>query len=174
MRKNTHPEFVGIEDLKGRQREQLRGFRAAAAGRDWSGVHTDHFDWWMFPIDRPSSFGYMWTVFETEVTALKRDASWISDYLCGIRIAALAWGWDLGAEMPVADPDPDQAWTDIPVRLEKVTRSLELFGCSTELRSLSRFAAHLMHEGWSMIDDHGDFTESLRSRGRRAIEGNEL
>ena len=44
----------------------------------------------------------------SEVAELAADEAWIADYLDGVRIEALAWGWDLAAAAPVPDPDPEQ------------------------------------------------------------------
>ena len=166
--RNEHGEFVGTEEIKRRQREQLAEFRLCEAARDWSRLHGSHFDWWMFPIDRPSQFGFAWTVFESEIAELAADEAWVADYLDGVRIEALAWGWDLAAAAPVPDPEPEQRWQDWPIRLEKLTRSLELFGFTTELRSMCGYFGRLSSEGVSFRYGDRDLADSLSMRCRRA------
>jgi len=57
LHRNTHPSFVGIDELKRKQAEQLAAFERWAARGDWQAIHCDHFDWWMFPIDEASKYG---------------------------------------------------------------------------------------------------------------------
>lgn len=165
--RNTHPEFVGVEALKARQREQLAAFRAAASARAWKRIHDDHYDWWMFPIDKPSRLGFAWTVYRDEIDALRSDPAWMADYLEGVRLEALAWGWDLDRAMPVEPPDPHQGWHDWPIRLEKLTRSLEIFGCDRELASMVAFARQLADREVSFRYGSRDLKDGILQRGRK-------
>jgi hypothetical protein len=33
-------------------------FEDAAGRGDWMAIHDAHFDWWMFPTDEPSAYGF--------------------------------------------------------------------------------------------------------------------
>ena len=45
---------------------------ARSAG-DWRRFHISHYDWWTFPIDRPSQHGLRYTVYADDVARLKAD-----------------------------------------------------------------------------------------------------
>ena len=96
MKRNTDPAFVGIQALKDKQRQQLAIFQQAAARGDWMAIHHDHYDWWMFPTDEPSSYGVAWTVYEGDIDELKRDADYLHRYLLGVDLLAKSWGWTCG------------------------------------------------------------------------------
>src|SRR4051794_9441263 len=95
MKRNTDPAFVGLRAIKDRQRQQLEKFQAAASRGDWMAIHTDHYDWWMFPTDEPSSYGFAWTVYDGDVDELKKDPDYLRRYLQGVELLATSWGWDL-------------------------------------------------------------------------------
>ena len=147
MKRNTDPAFVGLQTLKDRQLQQLELFRQAAARRDWMAIHSDHYDWWMFPIDEPSKYGLAWTVYEGDVGELKRDADYLARYRVGVELLATAWGWDLRGARYLPDPDPDQCWQHWPIRLYKATRSVQLFGCGEECESVMRLGRDLLNKG---------------------------
>ena len=150
MKRNTDLAFVGLDVLKERQRLQLEKFEQAAAAGDWMAIHQDHYDWWMFPIDEPSKYGFAWTVFEGDVAELKKDATYLSQYLRGVELLALSWGWDLRAARYIPDPAPDQSWQNWPIRLYKAARSVKLFDYDAEFQSLRKLAQDLMARGEEM------------------------
>ena len=73
MKRNDSPDFVGLEELKRKQREQLYNFECWAASGKWNEFHRHHYDWWMFPYNQPSSYGEAYTVYDYEVNLLKKD-----------------------------------------------------------------------------------------------------
>jgi hypothetical protein len=150
MRYNTDPHFVGYEVLKSRQREQLDSFEAWAINNRWGSFHVNHFDWWMFPIDEPSRFGYAWTVYEGDVAELMNDEAYIRNYLRGVELLSLSWGWGLYNRNYVAGPQGDQSWQGWPIRLYKASKSLKLFGFDHLFESLRTYANDLMDNGESM------------------------
>ena len=91
---NTHPEFVGLERIKQAQAIQLHEFKSWAERRQWNQFHRNHYDWWRFPIDEPSSYGFAWVVYDAEIVALKKDPGYIAKYLRGVELLACLWGWD--------------------------------------------------------------------------------
>lgn len=154
--RNEHDDFVGCTEIVRRQGETLAMFRAAAAAGDWAAIHDAHYDWWMFPIDQPSSHGYAWTVYPGDIDVLIATSGFVDDYLDGARILLLSWGWSLGDRRFVEDPAPNQDWQDWPIRLEKCGRSLWLFaqqgaeGADRAYGSVREYATVLVARGVSM------------------------
>ncbi|MGI9197250.1 MAG: opioid growth factor receptor-related protein [Candidatus Nanopelagicales bacterium] len=155
-RRNDHADFVGCPEIVRRQAETLALFRAAAGAQDWASIHDGHYDWWMFPIDQPSSHGYAWTVYPDEIDDLAATAGFLDDYLDGARILLLSWGWEVASRRLVDDPAPDQDWQDWPIRLEKCGRSLWLFSqqglaaAGEAYGSVREYATLLMARGVNM------------------------
>ncbi|MGD0803600.1 MAG: hypothetical protein ABSA11_05950 [Candidatus Bathyarchaeia archaeon] len=149
MRYNTDPHFVGYEVLKNRQRKQLESFEEWTINRRWSSFHTNHYDWWMFPIDEPSRYGYAWTVYDGDIAELVKDEAYIRNYLRGVELLALSWGWNLANGLYVTNFDEDQVWQDWPIRLYKASKSLKLFGFDRLFESLRTYANDLMNKGES-------------------------
>jgi hypothetical protein len=158
MKYNTDPQFVGYERLKSKQREQLALFESWSPKNQWNNFHESHCDWWMFPIDEPSRFGYAWTVYEGDVAELKKDNVYIQNYLRGVELLALSWGWNLSKRERIANPHRDQKWQNWPIRLYKASKSLKLFGFSAEFESMRIFARDLMQKGENMTYDDRDLS----------------
>ncbi len=150
MKRNTDPAFVGIQALKDKQRQQLASFQQAAAHGDWMAIHRDHYDWWMFPIDEPSSYGLAWTVYEGDIGELKQDGDYLHRYLLGVDLLAKSWGWDLRQACYLPSPQPGQCWQNWPIRLYKAAKSVKLFGYGAEFKSLSVLGQDLMSKGEKM------------------------
>lgn len=120
-----------IQRIKNKQAEQLQQFEEWAKVGDWRKIHAAHYDWWMFPVERPSlSYGDLYAVESKEVEALKSDALFLRNYKRGIACVVEAWGWDLEKERPIINPNilKGQQWTGYGVRLGKMSDSLRLFG----------------------------------------------
>src|SRR5262245_59396425 len=147
MTRNTDPSFMGFPAIKDRQRETLAMFERAAVRGAWMEIHAAHYDWWMFPTDEPSGYGLAWTVYDGDAAELKADADYLTRYLRGVELLALAWGWDLRAAAYVPDPQPGQAWQHWPIRLYKAARSTWLFGFATEFASLKALGQDLIAKG---------------------------
>eukprot|EP01124_Arcella_intermedia_P022616 TRINITY_DN3407_c0_g1_i1.p1 TRINITY_DN3407_c0_g1~~TRINITY_DN3407_c0_g1_i1.p1 ORF type:complete len:256 (+),score=50.92 TRINITY_DN3407_c0_g1_i1:81-770(+) len=127
------------------QQEKLEEFRGKAEKGDWGAIHSDHFDWFMFPIEDGSRGQY--NVFEADVEELKGDAEWRKGYLEGVDWAARAWGWDLQKARPISPLLPGMGWTCWDVRLAKMIRSLWIFREKKEMESLQRFALQVAPQG---------------------------
>ena len=162
MERNTHPEFVGLQKIKEKQKWQLDLFQAWAAENQWREIHAAHYDWWMFPIDQRSSFGFAWTVYEGDVFELKKDDQYIRNYLQGVDLLATSWGWDVSAQAYIVNPHPDQRWQNWPVRLYKCAMSLKLFEFSARFESLKMYANDLMRKGEKMKFKGHDLSELFR------------
>ena len=169
MKSNTHVDFVGLEALKARHRQQLDEFELWAKRGKWVMLHEAHYDWWMFPIDEPSrGYGYGYTVYEAEVAALKQDAAFMRDLVRGAELVAASWGWDLHAGQYIATPAPGQSWHNWPVRLHKAGRSMLQFGLTAEFESFKAYALILIAQGKDMTFSGHDvswpFTTGINPR----------
>ena len=158
MKHNTDPRFVGLQRLKERQGEQLALFEEWASKNQWNNIHNNHYDWWMFPIDEPSSYGYAYTVFEGDVQKLKKDDKYIVKYLRGADLLALAWGWNLEKREYIPNPMPDQRWQNWPIRLYKASKSLKLFSFENQFESFRAYARDLMQKGKDMTYNDRDLS----------------
>ncbi len=150
MKRNTDPEFVGLQKIKDRQKEQLELFEKWASETQWNKFHTSHYDWWMFPIDEPSSYGYAYVVYEGDIQELKKDDGYIKNYLRGVELLALSWGWDLKKREHIPNPMPDQKWQEWPIRLYKASKSLKLFDFEEQFESMRIYARDLIEKDEDM------------------------
>ncbi len=162
MERNTHVEFVGYGKMKEQQKMQLDLFNAWVAKRQWSEMHAAHYDWWMFPVDEKSSYGFAWTVYEGDVQELKKDDQYIQNYLQGVDLLATSWGWDISAQAYIVNAHPDQKWQNWPIRLYKCAKSLKLFGCASQFESMKKYANDLMQQGKGMTYNHRDLSGLFR------------
>ncbi len=152
MASNTNPKFVGLPKLKLKQQETLENLLKLASVRDWKQIHYTHFDWWMFPIDEPStSYDLAYTVFENDVLELASDSQYMRRYREGADLLARSWGWDLQESTPIVNADPDQCWQQWPIRLWKATRSLQLFGEEERFQSFRLYGQLLIARGEHFI-----------------------
>ena len=137
-------QFVGIPELIKKHSAQVNLFQAWAKTGQWNQFHTNHFDWWAFPINRPSTHGFKYTVGEPEIAHLTTNTDFMAKHRLGAQLLLLSWGWEWQTHQPVPDPDPDQAWAHWPIRLEKCTLSMELFGHHEIAASCKAYTKHLV------------------------------
>ncbi|HSI84291.1 MAG: hypothetical protein ACAI35_28060 [Candidatus Methylacidiphilales bacterium] len=149
LKYNTSLDFLGLDVLKAKQAATLADFEKWAAASRWSEIHSHHYDWWMFPIPRPSMHGNKFTVYSGEIEQLKADAAYMKNYLRGHELLSLAWGWDLykAAFIPQESAGPGQKWSDWPIRLNKAAHSAREFGQREVLRSHCVHARILIDRG---------------------------
>lgn len=145
--RNTHPEFVGVDEIMQKQSDQLELFEYWAEQHDWTAFHTAHYDWWMFPIDQPSRLGFAYTVFDEELKMLKENSGYMKKYLRGVELLMLSWGWNLNEKKFIENPEMGQTWHDWPIRLYKCAQSLQLFGCMNELNAVLIYGRYLLNNG---------------------------
>lgn len=162
MKNNTDVSFVGLEELKRRQADQLSDFISWAASGRWDEFHRYHYDWWMFPFDKSSSYGEAYTVYEYEVNELKKDKLFIRNYLRGVELLMLSWGWVLDKRREVDHPATEQHWANWPIRLYKCGMSLLLFGYYDVFKSVRVYAQLLIKEGYDFWYDGEDLSELFR------------
>ena len=157
MKQNTHEEFVGVAPLKRKHKEQLTEFESWASRNEWEKFHHAHYDWWIFPVNRQSSYGYQWTVYASEVEELKADPAFVADYLRGMELVAASWGWDLKNQGYFSHLQPGQSWHDWPIRLAKAAQSAQVFGFENEFASLKALALDLVQKGKSLVYNGRDY-----------------
>lgn|GEM_PF-3049454 len=121
-----------VEHIREKQEKQLECFEKWAQANQWHLIHQAHYDWWMFPVERPSrSYRDQYSMGRAEVERLKKDRTFMENYKRGMILVVQAWGWDLEKERAIDVLDPKkscQAWTGYGVRLAKMSDSLLLFG----------------------------------------------
>jgi hypothetical protein len=135
---------VDLQHLKKKQKEHLGKLEALGRADQWQHIqtHTPHrdsgFDWWMFPIARPSNtYGSKYQLTEQNVLDLKQDSEFMESYRAGILLVAKSWGWDLKEKKYFANTN--LRWANYGVRLGKMIDSMQLFGEKTLLTNLVAF-----------------------------------
>ena len=159
MKFNTDPSFAGLDVLKRTHNEQIAQFEDWAAQKEWGIFHRSHYDWWAFPIDQPSAYGFKWVVYEGEIAELKTDAAFMSSYRRGLILLATSWGWDLDSAGFLTNLLPSQCWHNWPIRLYKAAYSARLFGEEAAFESLKKYASFLHESGESFEYNGRDLFE---------------
>jgi len=142
-------EFLGIQALKELQANQVELFRTWAKGGHWEAFHANHYDWWTFPIDAPSSFGFKYTLDESSISELSQDEEFLASLRKATELLLSSWGWDPSRNQPMQHPANGQAWANWPIRLAKANRSLVLFKQDDLLESTRALARYLEAQGYS-------------------------
>lgn len=135
---------ANVQDIKKHHKDQLAQFKAWEANREWKEIHQAHYDWWMFPVSRPSSgykLRFMVEKDSEDLRALKNDKDFMDSYREGVALVVRAWGWDLEKGAPIANPDTaeGQGWDGYGVRLAKMGSSSLLFGEQGQYEKLKKF-----------------------------------
>ena len=162
---HDHVDFIGVDALIKENANQLSQFRIFAENRDWQSFHNNHYDWWAFPIDSPSSHGYRYSVSKESVEVLNQSPEFLSNLSESAGLLLLSWGWDSAKNESLANVDSGQAWAHWPIRLYKAWRSMQIFGLTEREISLSTYAHHLRENGYSFEYQGRDLFESITARG---------
>jgi hypothetical protein len=129
---NRDESFVGLDKLKKQHAQQVAKFQEWADGGQWGKFHREHFDWWTFPVELPSTnYGPAYAIGRADAADLLADPSFLplyrkgrllkytracpqaggADELCaapakrtGVELIARSWGWDIGAQQCVEKP----------------------------------------------------------------------
>jgi hypothetical protein len=144
-----YEEFIGKENLKAEQLKQLELFRLWASNSNWTAFHDNHYDWWSFPIDKPSQKGFRYSISKEMREELKQDQGFINQLRESTVLLLLSWGWDAETSRPVANAEPGQDWANWPVRLFKCNRSLKMFAQADLVESSQKLAVNLRERGTS-------------------------
>lgn len=127
----------------------LNKFIAWVEAGTWEefGPDKHHYDWWMVPINRESSHGFKYAVYQEDIKVLKSDTEWLCDYRLGTILLMRSWGWDVHSKCAYKSPASGQHWRKWDVRLGKLAHSLILFGQWDLLDSLAKFVYYLQDKG---------------------------
>ena len=142
-------EFVGVQTLKELHAKQVELFRTWAKGGHWEAFHANHYDWWTFPIDAPSSFGFKYTLDEGSICELSKDEKFVATLRKATELLMSSWGWDPTRNKFLPNPAKGQAWANWPIRLAKANRSLVLFKQEDLVQSTRALARDLKAQGHS-------------------------
>jgi len=149
MLDHDHADFIGVETLIQENAKQLLQFRTFAENHDWHSFHSNHYDWWAFPIGSPSSYGYRYSVSKESVEILKQSSQFLSNLSECADFLLLSWGWDSTKNEKLVHVEPGQAWAHWPIRLYKAWRSMQTFGLLEREISLRAYADTLRESGQS-------------------------
>lgn len=149
MLDSDHADFIGVETLIQENAKQLLQFRTFAENHDWHSFHSNHYDWWAFPIGSPSSYGYRYSVSKESVEILKQSSQFQSNLSECADLLLMSWGWDSAKNEKLANVEPGQAWAHWPIRLYKAWRSMQTFGLFEQEISLRSYAHFLRESGQS-------------------------
>ena len=149
MLDSDHADFIGVETLIQENAKQLLQFRTFAENHDWHSFHSNHYDWWAFPIGSPSSYGYRYSVSKESVEILKQSSQFLSNLSECADLLLLSWGWDSAKNEKLVNVEPGQAWAHWPIRLYKAWRSMQTFGLFEQEISLRTYAHFLRESGQS-------------------------
>lgn len=139
-------DTFNIDFVKEQQTKYILRLRTRSQNRDWCGIHRDHFDWWLFPIDDGSRKECNLCC-ERDIERLLEDALWIEGYKESLRIVARAFGWDIERSQLTDSLDggnwETNTYSNRDVRLYKMIRSTWLFGLKDYFASLQAFAKYI-------------------------------
>jgi len=159
-----HTDFIGVIALIEANANQLSQFRTFAQNRDWQSFHSNHYDWWAFPIGSPSSFGYRYSVSKESVEVLKQSTEFLSNLSESADLLLLSWGWDSTKNENLVNVDSGQAWAHWPIRLYKAWRSMQIFGLTEKQASLNAYAHYLREKGYSFEYQGRDLFDAISAK----------
>ena len=161
---NTHPEFIGISALIEKHATQVAQFEQWAAEGNWQLFHDNHYDWWAFPIDKPSNYAFAYAVFDQEIAQMKQDDFFMNRQRMGAELLLRSWGWHSDTRQLLETPGPGQQWANWPIRLSKCARSMWLFGQNQQYESCVEYAEYLQGQGASFGYNGRDLFKEIVSR----------
>ena len=159
--KNLDAKFIGIDQLNREHAAGLEQFRLWAAEHNWPAFHSNHYDWWMFPISQPSSMGFAYVVYDQEVSDLLAIPGFRGRHAEGAALLLRSWGWDCTTNSHILNSEPGQAWANWPIRLYKCATSMDLFGQTEMYESCLAFARALKAQGVSFAYNNRDLAQEL-------------
>ncbi len=132
--------YGGDKTLVEDQAKQVKKFREYAESGSWNKFHSEHYDWWTFPIDRGSvAYGEKYNVAKTNRKRLRNNKEFTDSVAEAARLYASALGWDLDKEDWIEAPDFEkgQDWRKFyGTRVYKMARSLQVLGRCKEFESV--------------------------------------
>jgi len=167
MLDRDHNNFIGVDILIQQNADQLSQFRRFAENHDWQSFHSNHYDWWTFPIGSPSSYGYRYSVSRESVEILKQSPQFLSNLSECADLLLWSWGWDCVKNQNLVNPELGQAWAHWPIRLYKAWQSAQIFGLVKQESSLSAYAHYLRESGYSFEYQGRDLFDLITARADR-------
>ncbi len=150
--KSVNTNFVGINTLLKEQKNQLDLFEKWAKKKSWNEMHTNHYDWWSFPINMGSaSKGDSYKLTANDVKKLSVNADFIKNLRRSAELVLLGFGWDIKQNNFVSNKSKDQTWTNNVPRLYKIGRSLLLFRQLDYYQSVESMAKALKNKSVKLI-----------------------
>jgi hypothetical protein len=120
MTHNTHRDFPGLQAIKSEHAAQISRFQDWA-NRGYEDFHHNHYDWWAFPIDEPSSKGFRYVVLKGDIEDLKKDREFMARFITGLDLLCASWGWDLRGARELSGGTQHQRWQVTSVIFQHVT-----------------------------------------------------
>jgi len=81
---NRDKSFVGLDRIRVQHAQQVAKFQEWADGGRWADFPRNHFDWWAFPIDLPSTnYGLAYSLGRADAAQLLADPSFLPLYRKG-------------------------------------------------------------------------------------------
>jgi hypothetical protein len=172
---NTTP-YGGDRFVVTHQALELAKHRQLADSGQWRKIHNDHYDWWMFPIDRGSiGYGEKYNIAGKPLKRLKRNRRFLKNVAEAIKINALALAWDVETSKYIEDINWDAGqdpWLAYPTRIWKMTRSAQILGLKKEFESLLLMQQSLADGGVKFNhkdywDNPGDINNTKQDKYRK-------
>ena len=150
--------FGGVENLIAEQAEQVKKFETWAAAQDWKKFHSEHFDWWTFPVDRGSAgFGFRYDINGQPLEELKQRPDYLKSLSRAADLYMQSMAWDLKKQDWMDKPDFDRGQDPTKhinrARLFKVARSLQIHNLDDEFKSVRTMAHSLRSGGYPIGND---------------------
>lgn len=147
--KNDTP-YIGDEKLIEEQAQQTEKFRRWKQKGEWRNFHSEHYDWWTFPIDKGSGpYGFMYDVSGDPLERLKKSINYLESLRDASAMYMESVGWDMRSGLWIQNPEPNQT----PVgninqqRLFKIGRSLQIHELTDSFDSVREFVNKLKSNG---------------------------
>ena len=136
-------DFIGVDKLLVAHYEQVCLFEKWASSSTWVEFHSNHYDWWAFPIDKSSGFKGKYQVDAESVSIMLNNKEFNISLAKAIDLSLLAWGWDVLSSGPLNKAPKGAYWCDKPIRLWKAWRSTYIFNLIEKEKEILIFAKYL-------------------------------
>jgi hypothetical protein len=145
--------YAGDKSVAEDQKAQVAKFKEYASNSNWKKFHSEHYDWWTFPIDRGSiAYGERYNLAKTNIKKLRKNKEFTDSVAEAARLYTSALAWDLYKEEWIDNPDFANGQSPSSVygtRIWKMARSLQVLGLCKEFNSvrfmIESYRAHTKH-----------------------------
>lgn len=150
--------------------QQNRDFKKWYDKKSWKTFHSSHYDWWAFPIDQYSSQGDKYKVGEYEISIMKQSPEFMQALQGNAKMVCCAWGYDLQKGELIKSVGEDQRWHNWPIRLYKMTKSLEIFGSAKLFQNAVKYGRILIKEGKNFHYNKRQLSEYFIQKGDGVVK----